>query len=84
MKWNNIEDIGYTSKLEKLKKLQPHEIFNISNNANIREIKKAYKEKMKIYHPDKNGNFTKEYSEEISKILNNAYQKMSLRNKNAN
>lgn len=83
MKWNNIKDEGYKSKLDSLRELKPYEILGISIDSEVKEIKNAYKEKMKIYHPDKNGSFTKEYGEEISKILNDSYQIMLSRRKNA-
>ena len=76
MKWNDISMDGYQSNLEVLSKKSPSEILNVDSNATLQEIKKAYREKMKIYHPDKNQNFTKEYAEDIGKLLNGAYQSL--------
>ena len=76
LEWNNIDLSGYQSNLEILKNLPPHEILNIHEDASLEQIKNAYREKMKIYHPDKNQNFTKDYAEEVGKILNNSYQNL--------
>ncbi len=76
LEWNNINLSGYQSNLENLENLPPHEILNIPEDASLHQIKNAYREKMKIYHPDKNQNFTKDYAEEVGKILNNAYQNL--------
>lgn len=83
MKWNDIQEEGYQSKLESLECMQSFEVLGISEDSSIKTIKSAYKEKMKIYHPDKNRDFTKGYGESISKILSNAYNIMIERKKNA-
>ncbi|RXJ98705.1 hypothetical protein CRV02_13175 [Arcobacter sp. CECT 8989] len=59
-----------------MKNMSPYELFEISENSEINEIKAAYRKKMKIYHPDKNTTFSKEYGENVSKILNYAYDKL--------
>lgn len=51
-----------------------YEILGISQNATDDEIKKAYKMKAKIYHPDRNINSTpeqkKEYEEKFKELAN--------------
>lgn len=76
MKWTNIEIKKYNSQIDKLKNMSPYELLEITENSEISEIKAAYRKKMKIYHPDKNTAFSKEYGENVSKILNDAYDKL--------
>jgi len=49
-----------------------YEVLGISSNADSAEIKRAYHDKLKIWHPDKNADRIEE-AEEITKILNQAY-----------
>lgn len=76
MKWINLEIKKYESQINKMRNMSPYELFEITENSEITEIKAAYRRKMKIYHPDKNTAFSKEYGENVSKILNNAYSKL--------
>ncbi len=59
-----------------------YEILGINQNANDAEIKAAYKELAKKYHPDKHGN-NKSYEEHFKKI-NAAYQTLSNKQKRNN
>ena len=52
-----------------------YQVLGVSENASQEEIKKAFKEKSKITHPDKGG------SEEEFKKINNAYSTLSDKNK---
>lgn len=53
-----------------------YEVLGVKNNVEFDEIKAAYREKIKIWHPDKNQG-SKERSEEITKVLNEAYHVLS-------
>ena len=59
------------------RKVSHHNILNISKTSSKDEIKKAYKQLMKQYHPDKvmteNSSVKKEF-EEKAKLINEAYQ----------
>lgn len=81
MKWKNI-DLGYESKLELLKNQDPYELLNIPREANLREVKKAYKRKVLLYHPDRTDTFMTNYSEEVIKLLNKAVDKIKENIKN--
>lgn len=53
-----------------------YDILEVNENADFDEIKSAYRQKIKIWHPDKNrDNLSK--AEEMSKIINIAYDVLS-------
>jgi curved DNA-binding protein CbpA len=81
MKWKNI-DLGYENKLELLKKQSPYELLGLSNDATLKETKKAYKRKVLLYHPDRTDEFMTNYSEEVIKLLNKAVDKIKENIKN--
>ncbi len=54
-----------------------YDILGVKHNATKDEIKKAYREKMKAYHPDKFTNqpeWVNKQAEEMSKKINEAYE----------
>jgi molecular chaperone DnaJ len=61
---------------ENLKYDSYYELFEVHSKASQEEIKKAYRKKLKQWHPDKNIDRIKE-SEEITKVLNHAYSILS-------
>lgn len=75
MNWKNLEN-KYTSQLNKLKEKDPYEILEVSKEANFDEIKIAYKNKVKQYHPDIADHFMVNYSQEVLKIINEAMAKI--------
>ena len=78
MKWREIP-LGYKSRIEEMQALlakDPFLVLEISSSANSNEVKTAYRKKMSTYHPDKQGVFLREFSQEMSKIINVAYEKI--------
>lgn len=75
MKWNEI-DTSYTSQLERIKAQNPYERLGIEYGATMDEVKKAYRKKMRLYHPDRTDNFMSVHGEEISKLLNEAVEQI--------
>jgi curved DNA-binding protein CbpA len=71
MKWKNL-NTNYSSQLEKIKKQSPYERLGINSSASLEEIKKAYRQKVLLYHPDKTDVFMSKFSEEVIKLLNEA------------
>jgi DnaJ-class molecular chaperone len=56
-----------------MNKFNYYQILDIKYNCNLEDIKKAYKEKARIYHPDKASSEKKDEYQEIFKNINNAY-----------
>lgn len=75
MKWNEI-DTTYKNQLEVLKEQNPYERLGIQYGASMDEVKKAYRRKMRLYHPDRTDNFMTGHGEEISKLLNQAVEQI--------
>jgi DnaJ-class molecular chaperone len=75
MKWKNI-DTTYKDQLEQLKAKNPYERLGIVFGATMPEVKKAYRSKMSLYHPDKTDDFMSDHGEEITKLLNDAVQQI--------
>ena len=73
MKWRNIENT-YVERLEELKRLTPYELLEVDRSSSMVQIKKAYRKKISLYHPDRTDPFMKEYSEEVVKLLNIAIE----------
>jgi DnaJ-class molecular chaperone len=77
MKWTEIDtDKGYTSELEVLRAQSPHQRLGIESSATLSEAKKAYKAKVRLYHPDKTDCFMSLYSSEVVKLLNDAIKRI--------
>ncbi len=73
MKWRDV-NVPYKSRLEKLETMSPHELLEVNVDASKEVIRSAYLQKIKIYHPDKNDKFMKDYANRYSLIINSAYE----------
>lgn len=73
MRWLRAEN-KYKSHLEKLKLLSAYELLGVDSNVSKEDLQKAYRNKIKIYHPDRAGKFMRAYCEEVTKLLNSAYE----------
>lgn len=69
MKWTNL-DLGYTSRLDSLRKLSPYELLGVNADATPAEIKRAFRLKVRLYHPDQADPFMRAHGEEVTKLLN--------------
>jgi len=75
MKWKNL-DTNYQNQLEKMRSQNPYERLGIEYGATMDEVKKAYRKKMRLYHPDRTDNFMSGHGEELSKLLNQAVEQI--------
>ena len=59
--------------------MNPYEVLGVSENADEETIKKAYKELVKKYHPDKLNNLSEReisYATEKFRKIKNAYESL--------
>lgn len=75
MKWNNLGR-RYEDRLAAMRKLAPHELLGVRQGCSLAEMRVAYLALIKTYHPDRADPFIAQYSEEMLKIINDAYAKM--------
>jgi curved DNA-binding protein CbpA len=75
MEWREIKS-EYVDNIKKLEQLDAYTLLGISPGATRLEIKSAYREKVKLYHPDRSDPFVRKYSQEVTKLLNQAYRKI--------
>lgn len=75
MKWRNLS-VKYSDRITELGEQlnrDPYAILGIEETATDEEVKRAYREQAKSYHPDKQGDFVRAHSLEVMKIVNEAY-----------
>ena len=75
MIWRN-RSIQMSDELSRLQVLEPHELLSVPPDASREEIKAAYRNLAKSYHPDKADPFMARYNEEVIKLINAAYQQL--------
>jgi DnaJ-class molecular chaperone len=75
MRWRN-RGARLSDEISRLRGLAPHEVLQISNDANPDEIRSAYRRLAKVYHPDKSDPFMRRYNEQVIKIINDAYHQL--------
>jgi len=75
MNWKNI---GITQKIYRIdmKAKSPYEILRIAPSASVEEVHKAYRQLIKVYHPDVADRFLKKNNEEITRLINSAYEEV--------
>jgi DnaJ-class molecular chaperone len=78
MKWRSIRQ-PVAGRLARLRRKAPHEILGVSPSAPGAEIKQAYRRQARAYHPDVVDPFLRPHSEQMMKLLNDAYQSMMAR-----
>ena len=75
MKWKNRTRQS-TDELSRLNSMAPHDVLNIKSDSSLEEIKTAYRQKVRIYHPDKSGSFMSKHNEEVIKIIIKCYKQL--------
>jgi len=48
----------------------------VSPGVSKEELRNAYISKIKVYHPDKAGKFMESYCQEVTKLINAAYEEL--------
>ena len=75
MKWKNRSP-QLSDELSRLSGLEPHELLCISADAGADDIKGAYRQIVKVYHPDKADPFMRKHNEQVIKLINAAYERL--------
>jgi DnaJ-class molecular chaperone len=75
MKWKDINK-KYDGVLAQLRRASPYEILGVPESASLEEIKLAYRRKLSSTHPDRSSEFMKSTDEEITKLINLAYDEL--------
>lgn len=77
MKWRNRKP-QLSDEISRLSGLEPYEVLNVAPNASTDEIKRAYRQMVKVYHPDRSDPFMQQHNEQVMKIVNDAYEQLML------
>ncbi len=75
MKWQNRLP-RLPDELSRLRELAPHDLLNISSEASVQDIKHAYRQMAKLYHPDRADAFMRKHNEQVIKLVISAYKSM--------
>jgi len=77
MKWRELNQ-GSATRLDQMRKEDPYSLFGVTRGADLLEIKRAYREMAKTYHPDRADPFMRPYCGEALKIINQAMARIEL------
>lgn len=77
MKWRPLS--GASATLDRLRNQAPHELLGVSEAADEPTVRHAYRERVRLYHPDTVDPFLRAHGEEMVKLLNRAYRAMRLK-----
>jgi curved DNA-binding protein CbpA len=75
VKWNDLKR-GYADRISALSRLSPYELLGVQPGSSRNEIKSAYLRLVKVYHPDHADPFMARHNQEMTKLLNIAYDKL--------
>jgi len=79
MEWKDVNKT-YKNNLDIERSKLPYELLGVGANVSKEELRKAYIDKVKAYHPDCSDQFLKQYNQEMLKIINSAYEHLKERN----
>ena len=76
MKWRDRPP-QLADELARLRTLEPHELLAVPAGAPMEAVKRAYRQLAKVYHPDTADPFMRAYNEQVLKMINDAYAKLT-------
>jgi DnaJ-class molecular chaperone len=76
MRWRELTH-GYEDKLAVLASQSPHEVLGVAHDCSPEQLKAAYLRLVKSYHPDKADPFMARHNEEVLKLINAAYERLT-------
>ena len=83
MKWYNRSPL-LSDELSRQTNLEPHVLLGVAADATVDEIKNAYRRMVKVYHPDKADQFMRNHNEQVVKLINAAFEKLTKRKNDSN
>jgi DnaJ-class molecular chaperone len=75
MRWNDLKR-GYVDRVGAMAKLSPYELLGVDLGCSQQEVKAAYLRLVKAYHPDHADPFMVQHNQEVTKLLNVAYESL--------
>ncbi|GMU70366.1 MAG: hypothetical protein AMXMBFR37_26980 [Steroidobacteraceae bacterium] len=78
MKWREVPR-PYTDHIEALQALlakDPYGVLGVTQSVSDDELKRAYRLKVRAYHPDKQSPFVRHHAQEVLKVINVAYERI--------
>ena len=76
MKWRDRSS-RLADELVRLRGLTPHELLGVPEDAGPEQIKHAYRQLAKVYHPDRADPFMRRHNEAVIKLINAAYDRLA-------
>lgn len=75
MKWNDLSK-QYANRIAEMKRMHPAELLGVGEAASSEDIRAAYIQLAKTYHPDRSDPFMARHNQEVLKLINAAYEKL--------
>jgi DnaJ-class molecular chaperone len=75
MQWKNINQ-RYADHLRTLAAMEPRALLGVAADATFEEVKRAWVAKVKAYHPDHADPFMARHNQEVTKLINAAFEKL--------
>lgn len=76
MRWRPLGG-AHLNRIEHLRRLPPHELLGVGAGASFEEIRRAYRARARAYHPDRMDPFLRAHGEEVMRLINTAYERLT-------
>lgn len=73
MRWEDV-DSSIDAVVRRYRSMNPYQVLRVNPSATSDEVRKAYREMLLAYHPDRADPFVRSVNLEITKAINAAYE----------